>query len=89
MDVYSFGIMLIEMCSGKYHDYFSAYTVKQVFYGLNVNYTGELFDDYEELIHAHVEEWPAMLSLVRQCIHHVPQRRPNMSEVNRQLEIIG
>lgn len=51
-----------------------------------MSYAGELFDDYEELIHAHVEEWPAMLGLVRLCIQHAPQRRPNMSDVILQLD---
>lgn len=61
MDVYSFGILLVEMCSG------------------------ELFDDYEELIRAHVQDWAVMLNIVRQCMQQIPQRRPTMSDVITQL----
>ena len=54
-----------------------------------VVFIGELFEDYEELIRAHVEEWPAMLDLVRQCIHHTPEGRLTMSNITSQLETIA
>ena len=60
MDVYSFGILLIEMCSG------------------------ELPANHEELIRT--IHWPQMVTLIRQCIRHDPQRCPNMADIITELD---
>ena len=64
MDVYSFGLLLIEMCSG------------------------ELFDDHEELIRTHINDWPEIVSIIRPCIRRDPKRRLNMDSVRTQLNQI-
>jgi hypothetical protein len=63
MDVYSFGLLLVEMCSG------------------------ELFDNYEELIHTRISaDWPEMVAVIRPCIRQDPRRRPSAADVISQLE---
>ena len=61
MDVYSFGVLLVEMCSG------------------------ELFDDFEELINEHIREWPRMVAVIRLCIRQDPQMRPSAADLIQQL----
>lgn len=63
MDVYSLGLLLVEMCSG------------------------ELFDDYEELINTRIStDWPEMVIVIRPCIRQDPRRRPNAADIISQLE---
>ena len=62
MDVYSFGVLLVEMCSG------------------------ELFDDLEELIHERVSNWSEMVAVIRSCIEHDPEKRPNTAYLIQQLQ---
>ena len=59
MDVYSFGILLVEMCSH------------------------ELPANHEELIRQ--IQWPQMVTIIRQCIRHDPQARPNMADIVAEL----
>ena len=63
MDIYSFGLLLVEMCSG------------------------ELFDDYEELIHTRIStDWPEMVAVICPCIRQDPRRRPSAADIISQLE---
>ena len=62
MDVFSFGVLLVEVCSGELAP-----------------------SEHRDRLLASVQ-WPAMVALIRLCLRHEPQRRPDMSTVITQLD---
>ena len=34
---------------------------------------GELFDDHEEQIRTHINDWPEVVGIIRSCIHRDPK----------------
>ena len=62
MDVFSFGVLLVEVCSGELAP-----------------------SEHRDHLLASVQ-WPAMVALIRLCLRHEPQRRPDMSTVITQLD---
>ena len=59
MDVFSFGVLLVEMCAGE---------------------QPETVQELQETQISRIN-WPAMVSIIRECINERPENRPNMSHV--------
>ena len=62
MDVFSFGVLLVEMCSGELAP-----------------------AEHRDRLLASIQ-WPNMVALIRHCLRHEPQRRPDMNTVITQLD---
>ena len=62
MDVFSFGVLLVEMCSGELAP-----------------------TEHRNRLLASIQ-WPNMVALIRHCLRHEPQRRPDMNTVITQLD---
>lgn len=62
MDVFSFGVLLVEMCSGELAP-----------------------AEHRNRLLASIQ-WPNMVALIRHCLRHEPQRRPDMNTVITQLD---
>ncbi|CAN4103950.1 unnamed protein product [Withania somnifera] len=81
-DVYSFGVILLELLTGKVVEKTGLDLVKWVKSIVREEWTGEVFD--REVANFEMYAFP-LLNVALKCVDHLPEERPTMAEV---LEII-
>ncbi|XP_022865591.1 probable inactive receptor kinase At4g23740 [Olea europaea var. sylvestris] len=92
-DVYSYGVLLLELLTGKSPVYTSGsdeviHLVRWVQSVVREEWTGEVFD-VQLLRYPNIEEeMVAMLQIGMSCVARMPERRPKMADVVKMVEYI-